>query len=165
MVLASYTNGKHTYTVNLITTKEKIPSDSAEALELVNHDIESIEEYVNAMNQSVEQGLAYEIHRGTERLGYVYNRNVDGVYYGASINVKGFEAMAIALKTMFEINKTAHKIVFKPHGNNIMQFKGMIKGQSIRAWHNGKQTVSILRSEVEPIGERVFNYLGLEKIA
>lgn len=163
MGLASYTNGNDIFTVNKIETYEPIERDSAEALSLVNYDVDSEEEYKLAMQESVNQRLAYEVIKNDTRVGYVYNRIVDGVYYGSCINVIGFEAMVIALKTMFEIHDS-HKIVFKPHGGNLNLFKSLVLGQTIRAWHNGKETVSVMKDVVLSRGEKAFSYLGLKEL-
>ena len=162
MVAVSYTNGSDTYLVQPILDVLSKRADAIAALALVGNDT-PLDKYENAMKQSIEQRLAYEIYKNDTRVGYVYNRVENNTYYGACINVKGFEAMAIAMKHMFEIYDS-HKIVFSPHTHNLKSFKSMIKGSIIRAWHNGRKTVSILREDIVPQGIKVFNYLRLREI-
>lgn len=161
MAHASYTNDTNVYTVHTIS--EYNNTDAEDALLLVNYDVDDVEAYKSAMKDSVQQGLAYEIYKDAERVGYVYNRMVGDVYTGCSINIQDYEAMAIAFKHMFEVCDK-HKIVFKPHGGNVHMFKGLLSGTALRTYNNGKDTVSVLRKDVEEKGYKVFMYMGLKEV-
>jgi hypothetical protein len=162
MKVVSYTDGNNTYTVRPITDTIMLDIDAHAALAIVNYD-NPIEQYREMMLTSIQQELAYEVWKNNERVGYVYNVVKDDVYTGASINVKGYEAMAIVMKHMFEIYDS-HKIVFHPHSTGIDAFKSMLLGTSIRNMHNGSNEVVILKKDVYEKGCKVFTYLELKEI-
>jgi hypothetical protein len=162
MEAVSYTDGNDIYTVKPITDTIMLGADAEAALEIVGYD-NPTELYKEAMLESILQGLAYEIWKNDGRVGYIYNAVIDEKYIGISINVKGYEAMAIAMKHMFEINDS-HKIIFHPHSIGVGAFKSMLLGTSIRNMHNGKNEVVILKKDIVYKGHKVFHYLGLREI-
>lgn len=161
MEAVSYTNGSDIYTVKPIVGYGTVDADADNALNLVDYDIESIDDYKNAMKDSVDQGLAYDAWKNDERIGYVYNRIVGHLYVGCSIYSTSLISMILLFKTMFEMHD-ANKIVFQPHGNNISKFRSLILGTSYRLYNNGANTVTILKKDVETKGRAIFKYLGLK---
>ena len=162
MVPVSYIKGSTRYNVQPITTYEMIEHDIGMVLELIEGT--SISEYRYNMEVSVDQGLAYAVFKGTERLGFVYNRVENNKYYGSSIFIhKDVIGLMVALRTMFEI-VDYKKIEFAPHKDNLKYFKSMIAGDKIRAYHSGKPTVTITKERMWDEGVRLFKYFGLERV-
>lgn len=162
MVAASYIRGSTKYSVEPITTYEMIDHDIGMVLELIEGT--PLDKYRHNMEVSVDQRLAYAVFKGTERVGFVYNRVEGNKYYGSSIYVwKDLVAMMVAMKTMFEI-APYKKITFVPHKDNLKYFKSMIAGDKIRAYHSGKTTVTIVGDKLMAEGPRLFEYLGIEVI-
>jgi hypothetical protein len=161
MAVASYICESNIYTVILIDNLNKIESDMESVKDVIS-DTDLIEYKAN-MVESIRQGLAYEIYKNEDRVGFVYNK-VDGYeYQGCSINIVDTIAMLIALKTMFEIYDS-HKISFNPHATNIRDFKGMAYGPDIRAHYTTKNPLVLRREMLEEKGLKLFKYLGIEAL-
>lgn len=162
MVLASYTNKRNLFIVVAVTDPTFVEEDYETVKDLITDT--DMELYKQKMYQSVEQGLAYRVYKDNVLTGFVYNIIHNGKYYGASIKVVDIESTLIALKTMFDI-VDYHKIEFLPHTHSLQMFKSMIRGTVIRTFHNrGRGTLSILRSDIVPLGERLFKYFQLEEL-
>jgi hypothetical protein len=158
MAVASYTCDGDIYTVMLIDDISKIESDMESVKDVIS-DTDPIEYKAN-MVESIRQGLAYEIYKNEDRVGFVYNK-VDGYkYQGCSINITDTIAMLIALKTMFEIHDS-HKISFNPHTTNIRDFKSMAYGPDIRVYYTTKEPLVLRRDMLEEKGLKLFKYLGI----
>jgi hypothetical protein len=161
MAVASYICEGNIYTVTLIDDTNKIESDMESVKDIIS-DTDPIEYKAN-MIESVRQGLAYEIYKNENRVGFVYNK-VDGYeYQGCSINILDTISMLIALKTMFEIYDS-HKISFNPHTTNIRDFKSMAYGPDIRVYYTTKEPLVLRRAMLEEKGLKLFKYLGIEAL-
>ena len=148
------------YEIVPITSYKFIYEDLAKVIDMIGNTL--VSDYITNMRQSVDQGLAYDIRKNGERVGFVYNREENGRYYGASIYVWDSVAMFLAMKHMFEISDK-HKITFIPHGDNWKYFKSMIDGRKIRMFYSGANDVTITRDIVDKAyGIKMFRYLGLE---
>lgn len=162
MVHASYRSSTDLYEVRMITTQTKINADVDTVRDVIKDT--SIVKYKEAMKESVRQKLAYAVWKNGERVGFVYNRIEGYRYLGCSINILDHIAMILAMKTMFEICDK-HKIEFAPHTGNLKYFKSMLLGHSIRGWHQGERdSVVVMREDVESKGLKMFKYLGLEML-
>lgn len=151
-----------TLTVSPIASTEWVSADASEALSIAHPGIDR-EEYIAAMVDSVEQGLAFEVHTNDVRTGYMYNRVIDNTYVGVSINIKGACEMIVMFKTVFELYD-AHKLVFGPTSDNIHNFTSLVSLDALRKW-NATGRLSVLKSSVVPRGKRIFKYLGIRKVA
>lgn len=156
-----YTSGTDAYVIYRIETTAYVYEDvkkvEAKLCEQVS------EEYIEAMHDSVMQGLAYTVVKNGERVGFVYNRMKNGEYYGASICIWDQVGMFLCMRHMFEICD-AHKITFIPHGDNWKYFKSMVHGSKLRMLHNGDNVVTITKENASKEGERLYRYFGIEKI-
>lgn len=145
----------------MIDDMTKIDSDMESVKDTIS-DADPVE-YRDNMAESVQQGLAYEIYKNEDRVGFVYNRVEYGEYMGASIYITDTLAMLIALKTMFEIYDY-HKITFVPHEDNLKYFKAMAYGPDIRVYHETGNHLVIRREDLETKGLRLFKYFGIEAL-
>jgi hypothetical protein len=161
MAVASYICECNIYTVTLIDDINKIESDMESVKDVIS-DTDPIEYKAN-MIESVRQGLAYEIYKNEDRVGFVYNKVDGNEYQGCSINIIDTIAMLIALKTMFEIYDN-HKISFNPHTTNIRDFKGMAYGPDIRVYYTTKDPLVLRRDILEEKGLKLFKYLGIDTL-
>ena len=159
MQAVSYTRGSDIYEVKPITDIACMGQDMASVSDVIQ---DTDPDYYKAnMLDSVAQGLAYDIWKNGERVGFVYNKIENDQYYGCSIKIWDHIGMLIGLKHMFDICDK-HKISFAPHENNLKDFISMAAGASIRLWHTtDTSTVFILRDEIYPRGERIMKYLGV----
>ena len=161
MEVASYICDGIVYTVKLIGDEGQVPKDIEKVLHLIDDTDPLV--YANNMIESVHQGLAYELYKENDRMGFVYNRIEDGNYYGASICIDDTICMLIALKTMFELYET-HKISFMPHTTNLQCFKAMAYGPDIRMHYSAGNPLIIRRDELEQKGLKLFRYFGIEAL-
>lgn len=162
MEAVSYTKDNHRYDVIPITDESYINADmQTVATEIQDTDPAA---YRANMQLGVQQGLAYSIFRDGIRIGFVYNRIENNRYYGSSIFIdRDLAGMIVAFKSMFEICDK-HKIEFVPHTGNLHYFKSMIDGSTLRLFHNGAPTVTIMRDKMIADGYRAFHYLGIQQL-
>lgn len=154
----SYISDGDIYEIRKVKEYSKADIDVFDVLELIEGT--DLDEYVQRMYKSIDQGYAFRVYKNGLKVGFVYSYMKDGHYLGASIRLKGAVAMAIGLKHVFDICDW-HKIEFMPHGD-VSQFKSMLTGSSIRVYNSHGSMVKILRKDVVEAGYTVFRYLGIE---
>lgn len=150
------------YEIRPIDTYDMIDTDMMSVLDTIGDT--DINLYMQNMRAGVDQGKAYDIWKDGTRVGFVYNREEDGMYYGSSINIWDHIGMILGMKHMFEISDK-HKIVFVPHGDNWKYFKSMVQGNKLRMLYNGGNSVTILRDEIAgKYDSKLMKYLQIEVV-
>lgn len=164
MIIKTYKVDNKTYTVEYVTSSA-IDEHYVIALQ-EEPTIELIQEMYKAnMLKACEQRLAICVKEEDVLVGFMYNYIEDYSYIGASIVSTTPISTLLLFKTVFEINNKSHKINFVPHNDNsVKKFMSILYGPSIRRYKHGKGFVTVLRSEMEEKGHRIFTYLGLEEV-
>lgn len=159
MVLASYKNNGHLYTVE---PAQSFDIEIDANLAMHNTGNMDLSEYMSRMHDSVDQNLAYHILKDGVQVGMMYNRVTSLGYEGCCIYCVGdVIATMVLLKSMFEVYDT-HKILITPFGGSLKYFISMATPDSIREFHLYGTPLTIVRSQLESQGPRLFKYLGIE---
>jgi len=142
MEAVSYTSIRGTY-AKVPCTLADIPNDLVTiqlALKAVGEVLEDVVEYTANMEESIAQGLAYAINHNGVRIGFMYLRFDElfpGKLVASSLSIpKDILALLILL---LAVNLSKYiAIIMYPHGRNMLQFKSLITGKSLRLYNSGK---------------------------
>jgi len=159
MVVASYKSKEATYSLVKAEMKH-IVADMGFALQ----DNVSVNEseYIERMEESVRQGLAFRITKDGKKIGVMYNLFRDGEYQGAALWCRYDRVgMLILMKSMFDVYDW-HKIKVSPHKGGLKYFVSMATSASIKACHENGQPLVIVRKSVTAKGPELFKYLGIK---
>ena len=160
MVHASYTHNEDIYEVQLIEDISIIADDIASIEQTIS--VKDKEAYLEAMEDCINQKLAFSVIKNGTRVGFMYNRIHKRQYEGCSIYLPSKIVMILAFKTVFELCNYG-KIRFTPHEGQLNKFKSLTTKDSIRRHKAIGGPINVYKHLIYPIGEKLFYYMRIKE--
>ena len=132
--------------------------------EVIRADVDDVDEdvYKEKMHKCVDEGTAYKVVSDGLDVGWLYVAREGSKWSASSIycsDVVGMVCLMVKLRELY-----GHMVIdMMPHKDDISKLKSLMRGSSIRRWHEFGDEVTIVNTDFVDKFANVFERLGVHE--